>query len=78
MCMRLLTRFEQLFWFLPCCALILTSIDGLPVVTARFTFAMARHVIVDLDQALNISPPTAVNRLSSTELGYRSDEVKRI
>jgi hypothetical protein len=54
------------------CALILTSIDvdktpGAPVQAAKFTFAMARHAVVDLAQVLNVSPPTAVNRLSAAE-----------
>jgi hypothetical protein len=64
---------EALTVILDTCALILTSIDGLPLVTARFTFAMARHAVVDLAQVLNISPPTAVNRLSSTEFTHLQD-----
>ena len=64
---------EALTLILDTCALILTSIDGFPVVTARFIFAMARHAVVDLAQVLNISPPTAVNRLSLTEFTQLQD-----
>src|SRR5207245_6450060 len=54
---------EALTVILDTCALILTSIEGIAVEPARFTFAMARHAVVDLAQVLNTSPPTAVNRL---------------
>ena len=60
------------------CALVLTTIDGdstsgAPVEPARFTFAMARHAVIDLAQVLDISPPTAVNRLSSAEFTHLQD-----
>lgn len=60
------------------CALVLTTIDGdstsgAPVEPAKFTFAMARHAVVDLAQVLEISPPTAVNRLSSAEFTHLQD-----
>ena len=58
---------EALTVILDTCALILTSIDGLPVEAAKFTFAMARHAVVDLAQVLNTFPKTGVNRLSSAE-----------
>jgi len=58
---------EALTVILDTCALILTSIDGLPVEAARFSFAMARHAVVDLAQVLNTFPKTGVNRLSSAE-----------
>ncbi len=58
---------EALTVILDTCALILTSIDGAPVAPARFTFAAARHAVVDLAQVFNTSPPTAVKRLSSAE-----------
>ena len=58
---------EALTVILDTCALILTSIDGLPVEAARFSFAMARHAVVDLAQVLNTYPKTGVNRLSSAE-----------
>ena len=72
------SQHEQQSWvsaltiILDTCALILTSIDvdktpGAPVQAAKFTFAMARHAVVDLAQVLNVSPPTAVNRLSAAE-----------
>jgi len=60
------------------CALVLTTIDGdstsgAPVEPAKFTFAMARHAVIDLAQILDISPPTAVNRLSSAEFTQLQD-----
>jgi ion channel len=60
------------------CALVLTTIDGdsmseAPVKAAKFTFAMARHAVIDLAQILDISPPTAVNRLSSAEFTHVQD-----
>jgi hypothetical protein len=58
---------EALTVILDTCALILTGIEGIAVAPARFTFAMARHAVVDLAQVLNTSPTPAVNRLSSVE-----------
>src|SRR5690349_5761352 len=60
------------------CALVLTTIDGdsipeAPVKAAKFTFAMARHAVIDLAQILVISPPTAVDRLSSAEFTHLRD-----
>jgi hypothetical protein len=55
------------------CALILTGIEGIPDEAARFTFAMARHAVVDLSQVLNTSPKTEVNRLSSTDFAHLQD-----
>jgi len=55
------------------CALILTGIEGIAVEPARFTFAMARHAVVDLAQILNTSPTPAVNRLSSVEFTQLQD-----
>ncbi len=55
------------------CALILTGIENIPDETARFTFAMARHAVVDLAQVLDTSPTTGVNRLSSTEFAQLQD-----
>ena len=60
------------------CALVLTTIDGdstpgAPVEAAKFTFAMARHAVIDLAQILDISPPSAVNRLSSAEFTQLQD-----
>ena len=37
-------------------ALILTSLEGVPLAAARFTFAAARHAVVDLAQVLNAPP----------------------
>ena len=58
---------EALTVVLDTCALILTTIDGLPIAPARFAFAMARHAVVDLAQVLNVPPTTEVNRLSPAE-----------
>jgi len=78
------SQHEQQSWvgaltiILDTCALVLTTIDGdstpgAPVQAAKFTFAMARHAVVDLAQVLNISPSTAVNRLSSAEFTQLQD-----
>jgi Ion channel len=64
---------EALTVILDTCALILTAIDGVPVAPARFTFAMARHAVVDLAQVLNTTPIKGVNRLSSTEFTWLQD-----
>jgi hypothetical protein len=58
---------EALTVILDTCALILTGLDGMPVAPARFTFAIARHAVVDLAQVFNASPQPTVNRLSSAE-----------
>jgi hypothetical protein len=55
------------------CALILTGIENIPDEAARFTFAMARHAVVDLAQVLDTSPTSGVNRLSSTEFAQLQD-----
>src|SRR6059058_1689349 len=47
---------EALTLILDTCALILTSIDGASSEAAKFTFAMARHAVVDLAQVLNTTP----------------------
>ncbi|MBV8695245.1 MAG: hypothetical protein JO183_07140, partial [Ktedonobacteraceae bacterium] len=49
----------------------LTGIEGIPdKAAARFTFAMARHSVVDLVQVLHTSPKTEVNRLTSTDFAH--------
>jgi hypothetical protein len=58
---------EALTVILDTCALILTSIEGAPLPAARFTFAAARHAVVDLAQVLNASPTDGMNRLSAAE-----------
>jgi Ion channel len=58
---------EALTVILDTCALILTGIDGTPLKAARFTFAAARHAVVDLAQVLNTPPKAGVNRLSAAE-----------
>ena len=78
------SQHEQQSWvgaltiILDTCALVLTTIDGdsttrAPAQAAKFTFAMARHAVVDLAQVLSISPSTAVNRLSSAEFTHLQD-----
>ena len=78
------SQHEQQSWvgaltiILDTCALVLTTIDGestpgAPVQAAKFTFAMARHAVVDLAQVLNISPSSTVNRLSSAEFTQLQD-----
>ena len=78
------SQHEQQSWvgaltiILDTCALVLTTIDGestsgATVQAAKFTFAMARHAVIDLAQILDISPPTAVNRLSSAEFIHLQD-----
>jgi hypothetical protein len=64
---------EALTVILDTCALILTVIEGIAVEPARFTFAMARHAVVDLAQVLNTSPIPGVNRLSSVEFTQLQD-----
>jgi hypothetical protein len=49
------------------CALMLTTLDGVPLEPARFAFAMARHAVVDLSQVLRTAPQATVNRISSAE-----------
>ncbi len=61
---------EVLTLILDTCALILTNIDNIPLPPVRFTFAMARHAVVDLAQVLDTPPQTTVNRLSAAELTH--------
>jgi Ion channel len=66
---------EALTVILDTCALMLTGIDGLPVEAARFTFAIARHAVVDLAQVFNTSPKAGVNRLSSVDFAHLRDRL---
>jgi hypothetical protein len=50
------------------CALMLTTLDSVPLEPARFAFAMARHAVVDLSQVLRTAPQATVNRISSAEV----------
>lgn len=55
------------------CALIIVGIDGVPEWQAKLTFAMARHVAVDLSQVLIIPPNPPAERLTADEMeGLRS------
>jgi hypothetical protein len=50
------------------CALNLARIEGRPLPTARLTFAMARHAVVDLCAVFRLKPtPPAVDRLPPPE-----------
>lgn len=49
-------------------ALIMVGIDRIPEQVGRFTFAIARHAVVDLTQALGLTPVSPVpSRLSSDD-----------
>ena len=64
---------EALTVILDTCALILTGIEGIPVEAAKFTFAIARHAMVDLSQVLATSPTKGVNRLPPAEFARLQD-----
>ena len=64
---------EALTVILDTSALILTGIEGLADEPARFTFAMARHAVVDLALVIGIPPTTGVNRLSAAEFAHLRD-----
>jgi hypothetical protein len=49
------------------CALILSGIENVPAETAKFTFAMARHAVIDLAQVFDAPPMVSANRLSSAQ-----------
>jgi hypothetical protein len=49
-------------------ALVLAGIDGVPAAQARLTFAMARHVAVDLSQIFVTAPRFEADRLSTAGL----------
>jgi Ion channel len=73
------SQHEQQSWvgaltvILDTCALILTRLEGVPNEAARFTFAIARHAVVDLAQVLNTSPISDADRLSSVEFTHLQD-----
>jgi len=64
---------EALTAILDTCALILAGIENIPAEPARFTFAIARHAVVDLAQVFNSPPIIGVNRLSSAEFAHLRD-----
>lgn len=49
------------------CALILAGIDEVPVKPTKFTFAIARHAVVDLSQIVDVAPIRNHNRLPPEE-----------
>ncbi len=54
---------------LDACALTMVGVEGLPERSAALTFAMVRHVVVDLSQVLGRAPrPPALDRLPPTDL----------
>jgi hypothetical protein len=56
------------------CALIMTGIDRLPPEQARFTYAVARHALVDLAQVFFAEPCTSeTERLSHEDFAALSD-----
>jgi hypothetical protein len=65
---------EALTTILDTCALILAGIEGMPAEPARFTFAIARHAVVDLAQVFNTPPiTTGGNRLPPAEFARLRD-----
>lgn len=54
---------------LDACALTMVGVEGLPARSAALTFAMVRHVVVDLSQVLGRAPrPPARDRLPPADL----------
>src|SRR5207247_1525761 len=50
------------------CSLVVARIEDKPVPTARLTFAMARHAVVDLCAVFRLKPtPLVVDRLPPSE-----------
>jgi len=50
------------------CSLVILGIEGLPEWQARLTFAMARHVAVDMSQVFRIPPRPPAERLTVHEM----------
>ena len=50
------------------CSLIIVGIDGVPEWQARLTFAMARHVAVDISQVFRIPPRPPSERLDIADM----------
>jgi hypothetical protein len=67
---------EALTVILDTCALLLTSLEGAPLPAARFTFAAARHAVVDLAQVLGASPTHGASRLSTVEWSQVRDRLQ--
>jgi hypothetical protein len=67
---------EALTVILDTCALLLTSLEGAPPPAARFTFAAARHAVVDLAQVLGASPTHGASRLSIVEWPQVQDRLQ--
>ena len=67
---------EALTVILDTCALLLTSLEDAPPPAARFTFAAARHAVVDLAQVLGASPTHGTSRLSAVEWPQVQDRLQ--
>jgi hypothetical protein len=67
---------EALTVILDTCALLLTSMEDAPPPAVRFTFAAARHAVVDLAQVLGAHPTHGANRLSAFEWPQVQDRLK--
>ena len=52
---------------LDACALLMAGIDEKPAKPVKFTFAMARHAVVDLAQALGVKPVKNTRPFTSTD-----------
>jgi len=59
-------------------ALVLIGIDGIPKQQARFTFALARHAVVDLTQVFHLTPHVPPqDRLSERDLKKLREILKK-
>jgi hypothetical protein len=67
---------EALTVILDTCALLLTSLEDAPPPAARFTFAAARHAVVDLAQVLGASPTHGASRLSTVQWPQVQDRLQ--
>ncbi len=52
------------------CALLMAGIAGKPAKPVKFTFAMARHAVVDLAQAFGVEPMLGTRSLSSDDFAH--------
>lgn len=52
------------------CALLMAGIADRPIKPVKFTFAMARHAVVDLAQAFGVAPVMHARTLSSENFAY--------
>ncbi|HLG63188.1 MAG TPA: potassium channel family protein [Ktedonosporobacter sp.] len=58
------------------CALVMVGLDNIPEQTGKFTFAIARHAVVDLSQSFGTEPsPPKKDRLPSTEFARLQEQM---